>query len=123
MECLHSAPTPTAGTPKTSPSSTPQLTAQGPSQLLTALLARLPDATNRAGIDQVAVEFAFLNSKAARKRLVRVSTVDTKGSLGTLMSFSHFVVSKPDSEESNRLVAPLRETCSDLEQIHAGRWV
>ena len=45
---------------------------QGPSQLLTALLARLPDATNRALIDQAAVDFAFLNSKAARKRLVKV---------------------------------------------------
>lgn len=69
---VNSAATPTAGTPKTSPPSTPQLTAQGPSQLLTALLARLPDVTNRAGIDQAAVDFAFLNSKAARKRLVKV---------------------------------------------------
>ena len=64
--------TPTAGTPKTSPPSTPQLAPQGPSQMLTALLARLPDATNRVMIDQVAVDFAFLNSKAARKRLIRV---------------------------------------------------
>ena len=45
---------------------------QGPSQLLTALLVRLPDATNRALIDQATIDFAFLNSKAARKRLVRV---------------------------------------------------
>ncbi|KAI0812376.1 hypothetical protein BC629DRAFT_1472459 [Irpex lacteus] len=37
--------------------------ASRPSQLLTALLARLPDATNRALIDQAAVDFAFLNSK------------------------------------------------------------
>lgn len=65
--------TPTAGTPKTSPPGTPQLAPQGPSQMLTALLARLPDATNRVMIDQVAVDFAFLNSKAARKRLIRVS--------------------------------------------------
>lgn len=64
--------TPTAGTPKTSPPGTPQLAPQGPSQMLTALLARLPDATNRVMIDQVAVDFAFLNSKASRKRLVRV---------------------------------------------------
>jgi regulator of nonsense transcripts 2 len=45
---------------------------QGPSQLLTALLVRLPDATNRVLIDQAAIDFAFLNSKAARKRLTRV---------------------------------------------------
>ena len=35
------------------------------------MLARLPDATNRSLIDQAAVDFAFLNSKAARKRLVK----------------------------------------------------
>lgn len=38
---------------------------------LNALLARLPDQTNRSMIDSAAVEFAFLNSKAARKRLVK----------------------------------------------------
>lgn len=68
-------PTPTAsrgGSP--SPPGTPTLaTAPGPSQLLTALLTRLPDATNRSLIDQAAIDFAFLNSKAARKRLVKVS--------------------------------------------------
>ena len=78
MDCVYSAPTPTAGTPKISPPSTPQLTAKGPSQLLTALLARLPDATNRAGIDQVALEFTLLNSKAARKRLVKVRVIDVE---------------------------------------------
>lgn len=66
--------TPTAsrgGSP--SPPGTPTLaTAPGPSQLLTSLLIRLPDATNRSLIDQAAVDFAFLNSKAARKRLVKV---------------------------------------------------
>ncbi|THG98656.1 hypothetical protein EW026_g3557 [Hermanssonia centrifuga] len=46
--------TPTPGSPKTDPSDTPQLALQGPSQLLTALLTRLPDATNRAFIDQAA---------------------------------------------------------------------
>ncbi|OJT05098.1 Regulator of nonsense transcripts 2 [Trametes pubescens] len=70
-EDADDAPTPTPGTPKESPTATPQLAPQGPSQLLTALLARLPDATNRSLIDQAAVDFAFLNSKAARKRLVK----------------------------------------------------
>ncbi|KAF8310058.1 transcription factor [Cantharellus anzutake] len=44
-------------------------TAPAPAALLSTLLARLPDATNRSMIDQLAVDFAFLNSKAARKRL------------------------------------------------------
>ncbi|KAF7376231.1 Nonsense-mediated mRNA decay factor [Mycena sanguinolenta] len=66
------APTPTPGTPRaTTPPLSPHLAPQGPSQLLTALLVRLPDATNRALIDQAAIDFAFLNSKAARKRLVK----------------------------------------------------
>jgi regulator of nonsense transcripts 2 len=66
-------PTPTPGTPKAStPPLSPQLAPQGPSQLLTALLVRLSDATNRALIDQAAIDFAFLNSKAARKRLIKV---------------------------------------------------
>lgn len=71
MTCSTITPTPTSPKPST-PSSSPQLAPQGPTQLLTALLARLPDATNRAMIDQAAVDFAFLNSKAARKRLVKV---------------------------------------------------
>jgi regulator of nonsense transcripts 2 len=66
-------PTPTPGTPKAvTPPLSPQMAPQGPSQLLTALLVRLPDATNRVLIDQAAVDFAILNSKAARKRLIRV---------------------------------------------------
>lgn len=73
MHHFYSVVTPTPGSPKPStPSSSPQLAPQGPSQLLTALLTRLPDATNRALIDQAAIDFAFLNSKAARKRLIKV---------------------------------------------------
>lgn len=68
-----SVATPTPGSPKTDMAASPQLAPQGPSQILTALLARLPDATNRTLIDQAAVDFAILNSKAARKRLIKVS--------------------------------------------------
>lgn len=73
--CGFSAITPTPTSPKpASPPLSPQLAPpQGPSQLLTALLARLPDATNRTLIDQAAIDFAFLNSKAARKRLIKVT--------------------------------------------------
>ncbi|KAJ3556426.1 hypothetical protein NM688_g2036 [Phlebia brevispora] len=83
--------TPTAGTPKTSPPSTPQLAPQGPSQMLTALLARLPDATNRVMIDQVAVDFAFLNSKAARKRLIRFMSQTPKSRLDVLPHYSRLI--------------------------------
>jgi regulator of nonsense transcripts 2 len=70
---LFSIATPTPGSPRAStPPQSPHLAPQGPTQLLTSLLARLPDATNRALVDQAAVDFAFLNSKAARKRLVKV---------------------------------------------------
>ncbi|KAG8863367.1 hypothetical protein FRB96_008859 [Tulasnella sp. 330] len=58
-------------TPPRTPS--PQPTT-GPGQLLTALLAKMPDVTNRESIDQMAVDFAFLNSKASRKRLVKFLT-------------------------------------------------
>ncbi|GAA6063250.1 hypothetical protein JCM10212_003613 [Sporobolomyces blumeae] len=44
----------------------------GPAVQLTALFARLPEASSKAMIDSIASEFAFLNSKAARKRLVKV---------------------------------------------------
>lgn len=44
----------------------------GPAARLTALFAALPEASNREMVDKLAVEFAFLNSKAARKRLIRV---------------------------------------------------
>lgn len=43
-----------------------------PAAQLTALLSRLPDLSNRDAIDRVAVDFTFLNSKPARRRLVKV---------------------------------------------------
>jgi regulator of nonsense transcripts 2 len=45
----------------------------GPAARLSALIAALPDASNREMVDKLAVEFAFLNSKAARKRLIKAS--------------------------------------------------
>ncbi|KAI0293362.1 ARM repeat-containing protein [Multifurca ochricompacta] len=86
------AATPTPSTPKEgSRPTTPTLAPQGPSQLLTALLARLPDCTNRTLIDQAAVEFAFLNSKAARKRLVRFLTQVPKTRTDLLPHYSRLV--------------------------------
>jgi regulator of nonsense transcripts 2 len=84
--------TPTPSTPKEgSRPSTPTIAPQGPSQLLTALLARLPDCTNRSLIDQAAVEFAFLNSKAARKRLVKFLTQIPKTRTDLLPHYSRLV--------------------------------
>jgi regulator of nonsense transcripts 2 len=44
----------------------------GPAARLSALFAALPEASNREMVDKLAIEFAFLNSKAARRRLVKV---------------------------------------------------
>ncbi|EKM54104.1 uncharacterized protein PHACADRAFT_257716 [Phanerochaete carnosa HHB-10118-sp] len=85
------AATPTPGSPKISPPGTPQMAPQGPSQLLTALLARLPDTTNRALIDQAAVDFAFLNSKAARKRLAKFMSQTPKNRLDVLPHYSRLI--------------------------------
>ncbi|EPQ29818.1 uncharacterized protein PFL1_02491 [Pseudozyma flocculosa PF-1] len=43
----------------------------GPAAQLNSLLAKLPDLTNRAMIDSAAVDFAFLASKPARRKLVK----------------------------------------------------
>jgi hypothetical protein len=68
---LHRNPTTTASTELASAEPDPSLPA-GPAAQLTALFARLSEASSRATIDAVAVDFAFLNSKAARRRLVKV---------------------------------------------------
>lgn len=47
--------------------------AAAPAAQLATLLARLPELCNRDAIDKAAVDFTFLNSKAARRRLVKVS--------------------------------------------------
>ncbi|KAG2043577.1 ARM repeat-containing protein [Suillus americanus] len=84
-------PTPTSPTKASSPPLSPQLAPQGPSQLLTALLARLPDATNRVMIDQAAIDFAFLNSKAARKRLIKFLGAVPKNRTDLLPHYARFV--------------------------------
>ncbi|KAJ7647234.1 transcription factor [Roridomyces roridus] len=93
QETLDEDPhTPTPGTPRAaSPPLSPHLAPQGPSQLLTTLLVRLPDATNRALIDQAAIDFAFLNSKAARKRLVRFLGQVPKNRIDLLPHYSRLV--------------------------------
>lgn len=43
----------------------------GPAAQLNALTARLPEMYNRTMVDSTAVDFAFLNSKMARKKLIK----------------------------------------------------
>lgn len=91
---------------------------QGPSQLLTALLARLPDTTNRALIDQAAVDFAFLNSKAARKRLVKVRCPKLVGDT-YLTSALQFMSQTPKNRldvlpHYSRLIATLNRYMPDV---------
>ncbi|KAF8609017.1 transcription factor [Ceratobasidium sp. AG-I] len=76
--------------PSRSPSPT-QGPATSASQVLTALLARLSDANNRTMIDEVAVEFAFLNSKASRKRLVKFLSQPPKNRTDILPYFARLV--------------------------------
>jgi regulator of nonsense transcripts 2 len=52
---------------------------------LEALLARLPTLNNRDMIDSVAVEFCYLNSKSARKRLIKVGYVNADAYVGWLV--------------------------------------
>jgi len=85
--------------------------------MLTALLARLPDATNRGMIDQVAVDFAMLNSKAARKRLVKVRIGHFKPNF--LLTTPQFLSSVPKNRTDllphyGRLVATLNPYMPDV---------
>ncbi len=55
------------------------------------LLLRLPDLTNKEIIDQTAIDFCFLNSKASRNRLVRALTEVPKGRSDLLPCWSRLV--------------------------------
>ncbi|KAK6906386.1 hypothetical protein I203_100371 [Kwoniella mangroviensis CBS 8507] len=63
----------------------------GPAARLTALLAALPEANNREVVDKLAVEFAFLNSKAARKRLIKFIGEVPKQRTDLLPHYARFV--------------------------------
>lgn len=56
-----------------------------------ALLARLPDLTNKDSIDQMAIDFCFLNSKASRNRLVKALTDVPKGRSDLLPNWARLV--------------------------------
>lgn len=56
-----------------------------------ALLARLPDLTNKDLIDQAAIDFCFLNSKASRNRLVKAVQEAPKGRSDLLPAWSRLI--------------------------------
>jgi regulator of nonsense transcripts 2 len=56
-----------------------------------ALLARLPDLTSKDLIDQAAIDFCFLNSKASRNRLIKAVQEIPKGRSDLLPSYSRLV--------------------------------
>ena len=56
-----------------------------------AILARLPDLTSKDLIDQAAIDFCFLNSKASRNRLVKAVQEIPKGRSDLLPSYSRLV--------------------------------
>ncbi|PWN29554.1 ARM repeat-containing protein [Jaminaea rosea] len=63
----------------------------GPAAQLSALLARLPEQTNRTMIDSAAVDFAFLNSKAARRRLVKHLTSIPRNRLDLIPYYARLI--------------------------------
>lgn len=65
------------------------------------LLARLPDLTTKEAIDQTAIDFCFVNSKASRNRLIKALTDVPKGRGDLLPSWA-------------RLVATLGQYMSDI---------
>lgn len=98
--------------------------------MLTALLARLPECTNRGSIDQAAVDFTFLNSKAARKRLVRVSS-SYGAHLSSISEYFQFLGQTPKNRTDllphySRLVATLNrympDIGSELVSLVSGIW-
>lgn len=56
-----------------------------------ALLARFPDLTGKELIDQAAIDFCFLNSKASRNRLIKAVQEIPKGRSDLLPSYSRLV--------------------------------
>ncbi|KAF2101419.1 ARM repeat-containing protein [Rhizodiscina lignyota] len=56
-----------------------------------ALLARLPELTNKDMVDQTAMDFCFLNSKASRNRLIKAVQEVPKGRSDLLPLYSRLV--------------------------------
>ena len=83
-----------------------------------ALLARLPELQNKEQIDQAAMDFCFLNSKASRNRLIKAVQEVPKGRSDLLPSYSRLVATlgKYMPDISHGLVSHLDDEFRSLQR-------
>lgn len=83
-----------------------------------ALLAHLPDFTSKDMVDETAVDFCFLNSKASRNKLVRGLEEVPKGRSDLLPFYARLVATlgKHMSDVSNGLVSYLDDEFRSLQR-------
>ena len=83
-----------------------------------ALLARLPELQNKEAIDQAAMDFCFLNSKASRNRLIKAVQEVPKGRTDLLPSYARLVATlgKYLPDISSSLVSYLDEEFRSLQR-------
>ena len=83
-----------------------------------SLLARLPELQNKEQVDQAAMDFCFLNSKASRNRLVKAVQDVPKGRSDVLPSYSRLVATlgKYMPDISHGLVSHLDEEFRSLQR-------
>ena len=83
-----------------------------------ALLARLPDLQTKDAVDQAAIDFCFLNSKASRNRLIKAVQEVPKGRSDLLPAYSRLVATleKYMPDISTALVAYLDDEFRSLQR-------
>lgn len=83
-----------------------------------ALLSRMPDLQTKETVDQAAIDFCFLNSKASRNRLIKAVQEVPKGRSDLLPLYSRLVATlgKPLPDIPNGLVAYLDEEFRSLQR-------
>lgn len=83
-----------------------------------ALLARLPDLTSKEGVDEVAVDFCFVNSKASRNRLLKAVHEVPRGRSDLLPLYSRLVTTlgKYMPEMTQNLVSHLDDEFRSLQR-------
>lgn len=83
-----------------------------------ALLARLPELGNKDQVDQCAIDFCFLNSKASRNRLVKALQDVPKARIDLLPLYSRLVatLAVPLPDIASALIAHLDEEFRSLQR-------
>lgn len=83
-----------------------------------AVLARLPELTNKDMVDQVAIDFAFLNSKASRNRMVKALEDVPKGRTDLLPFYGRVIaiLGKHMPDISQALVSYLDDEFRSLQR-------